>query len=65
MLKKLDRLRLAGTFTSNRLKIFYLCQQLQLDHTPDLDKEEIPIPNDFLTCKNNSNLSDTPDNFRF
>lgn len=60
MLEELDGLRLAGTFAGDRLKKFHPRQRLQLDHTPNLDNEEIPTLNDFL-AGDSSDLSDASD----
>ena len=63
MLKKLDRLQLVGTFIGNKFKKFYLRQQLQLDYAPNLEHKEIPTLNNFLAGNDNSDFSNTPDNF--
>ncbi len=63
MLEELDGSQLAGTFAGNRLKTFHPRQRLQLDHSPNLKQEEIPTLNDFLTGDDNSDFSDTPDDF--
>ncbi len=62
ILEELDGSRLAGTFAGDRLKKFHPRQQLQLDHTPNLDHEEIPTLDDFLTSDSESDFSDVPDN---
>ncbi len=59
MLEELDGSRLADTFAGDRVKKFYLCQRLKLDHTPNLDNEEIPTLDDFL-ADSDSELSDAP-----
>ena len=48
MLKKLDRLQLAGIFADKRLKKFHTRQRLQLDYAPNLDHEETPPSAIFL-----------------
>ncbi len=63
ILKELDRSRLAGTFAGERLVRFHSYKQLHLDHAPDLNLEERPTLDDFLTSNSDSNLSDAPDNF--
>ena len=65
ILEELDGSQLADTFAGNRLKKFHLWQQLQLDYTLNLDHEEISTFGDFFAGNNDSNLSDTPDNFIF
>ena len=65
MLEELDGSRLAGTFAADRLKKFHPRQRPQLDHAPDLDDEEIPTLDRFLTDDSASDLSDAPDNFSF
>lgn len=63
MLEELDGSRLAGTFAGDRLKKFHPHQQLQLDHAPNLDHEEIPTLDDFLAGDSDSELSDAPDDY--
>ena len=63
MLEEPDGSRLCGTFAGDRLKKFHSRQQLHLDHTPDLDLEEIPNLDDFLAADSDSDLSDVPDDF--
>ena len=62
ILEELDGSQLAGTFAGDRLKKFHPRQQLQLDHAPNLDHEEIPTLDDFLIGDSDSDLSDVPDN---
>ena len=63
MLEELDGSRLAGTFAGDRLNKFHPRQRLHLDHTPNLDLEEILNLEDFLAGDSDSELSDGPDNF--
>ena len=56
MFKELDKLQLDGTFTGDRLKKFYPCQQSKLDHTPNLDHKKIPTFDYFLAGDSNSKL---------
>ena len=63
ILEELDRSQLASTFAGDRLKNFHPRQQLQLDHTPNLDHEKIPTLDNFLIGGNDSDFSDVPDYF--
>ncbi len=62
MLEELDGSRLASILSDNRLKKFHLRERLQLDHTTNLDHEEIPTLDDFLANDIDSDLSDTSNN---
>lgn len=63
VLEELDGSRLAGTFAGDRFKKFHPRQRLQLDHAPDLDREEIPTLDNFLAGDSDSDLSDALDDF--
>ena len=65
ILKKLDGLQLIDIFAGDRLKKFYYWQRLQQDHTLNLNYKKIPTLSDFLADDNDSDLSDTPNNFIF
>lgn len=62
LLKELDGLRLAGTFSGDRFKKFHPRQQLCLNYAPNLDQEVVPTLEDFLAT-NDDDLSDVPDDF--
>ena len=57
MHEELDGSCLSGTFAGDRLKKFHP-RQRRLDHTPDLDLEEMPNLDDFLAGHSDSNPSD-------
>lgn len=46
----------------DRLTKFHPCQQLQLNHTRNLNHEEIPTFDNFLVGNSDNNFSDTPAN---
>ena len=56
--KELDGSQLARIFAGDRLKKFYPCQQLQLDHAPNLDHKEIPTLDNFIIGNNDNDFSD-------
>ncbi len=60
MLEELNGSRLASTFVGERLKKFHPRQRLQLDHAPNVNNEEIPTLDNFLS-DGDSELSDAPD----
>lgn len=60
ILEKLNRSQLAGTFVSDKLKKFHVRQQLQLDHAPNLNHEEILTFDNFLIGDSDSDFSDMP-----
>ena len=63
MLEELDGSRLADTFAGDKLKKFHSWQQLQLDHAPDLNNEEIPTLDKFLAGNSDTDLSEASNNF--
>ena len=62
ILEEFDGSQLASIFIGDRLKKFHLRQQLQLDHAPNLDHEEISTLNNFVIGNNDSDFSDVLDN---
>lgn len=61
ILEKLDRLHLADTSTSDKLKKFHLQQQLYLDYSSDLDFEKLPNFDKFFLKNDDSNFFEVYD----
>lgn len=62
MLKELNKLYLAGTFTSNKFKKFQVCQQFHLDDILNFNQAIIPIFENFWTNNSDNNFYNTLNN---